>query len=138
VAVPSTEEKQMNLLNFIVKNPDLVSLVVGTAVALVWHKGKKQTESDRWDVLLQLGRQLLPKLLKDARLYDDAYVRSKLREYMVDGLTRLKVPMNPIISDLVDEAVEHVHGELAQMVMKYNLDQYIKVSEKTVELKAAQ
>lgn len=122
----------MSLVNFITANPDLVTLVVGTVVGLVWRKDKQTKQSDRWDLLLQLGRQLLPKLLADARLYDDAYVRSKLREYMVDGLTRLKVPMNPIISDLVDEAVEHIHGELAGLVMQHNLGRYIEVSSKTV------
>lgn len=124
----------MNALNFIKDNPDLVTLVIGTVVGLVWRKDKKAKESDRWDLLLQLGRQLLPKLLADVRLYDDAYVRAKLREYMVNGLTRLKVPMNPIISDLVDEAVEYVHGELAEKLISSGLDQFIKVQSKTADI----
>jgi hypothetical protein len=126
----------MNALNFVVNNWDAVALIAGTLYGLVHHTNKKQTASDRWDVLLALGRQLVPKLLADARLYDDQYVRSKLRQYMIDGLTRLKVPMTPKISDLVDEAVEHIHGELAEKLTEYHLGEFIKVQGKTAEILA--
>lgn len=124
----------MSLVNFITSNPDLVALVVTTVGGLIWQRGKKTKENDRWDVLLQLGRQVIPRLLADSKIFDDEYVRSKLRAYMVDGLQRLKVPMSPVVSDLVDEAVEHIHGELAQKLTEYHLNEFIKVQSKTAEM----
>lgn len=129
----------MSLVNWISSNPDAALAVVTTFGAWLYNKARGRKADDLWDTVLKLGKQVLPKLMQDAKLYDDAYVNEQIRKAILAGLARLKVPENKLTLALVDEAVEHIHGELAEMVMRYNLDRYIEVSSKTIaELKAAQ
>ncbi len=113
----------MTITDFITNNPDLVTLVVGTVTGIIWKKGKLNQTENLWETLLLVGRQAFTKLLQDKRLYDDAYVREVISKTIWAGLTRLNVPKNSSTMKLVDEAVEHVHGELAEMVMAYHLGQ---------------
>jgi hypothetical protein len=130
----ATEENEMTLMNWINENPSTAFAVASGLVGWLYHKARGQKADDLWETALKLGKQVLPKLMQDAKLYDDAYVRAEIRKAILAGLARLKLPENKLTLALVDEAVEHVHGELAEQVMKYHLDQYIKVSEKTVAL----
>jgi hypothetical protein len=130
----ATTEEIMSVLNLAVQHWDDIAAVTTLVGGWLWNKAHHRKTESLKDMLLSLGRQVVPKLLADARLYDDAWVRSRLRDYMVDGLTRLKVPMTPTVSGLVDEAVEHIHGELAEKLTAYHLDEFIKVQGKTAEL----
>jgi len=117
----------MTILNFIENNPDLVTLIVGAITGLVYKRGKGVKLDDLWETLLQVGRQAFPVLMRDAKLYDDTHVREVITKTIWAGLTRLGVDKgNPTVSKLIDEAVEHIHGELAAMVLKYHLSQLEK------------
>lgn len=128
----------MTLLNWISSNPDAAIGIVTTVLAYAWNKARGKKTDDLWDTLLKLGQQVIPKLLADSRIYNDAWVNGEIKKAIVAGLGRLKVPLNSATEPLVDEAVEHIHGELAAKLTEYNLGKFIKVQEKTVdELKAA-
>lgn len=129
----------MSLLEFVSKNPDLVTLVVTTVGGLIWHRGRSLKLSDLWDTLLKLGHQALPVLLSDPKLFDDEYVRSKISAAIWKGLERLKVPRNATTEKLVDEATEHIKGELAEQLWKLQMGKFVETSEQTLDiLKKAQ
>jgi hypothetical protein len=131
----ATEEEVMSIVNWATENPKDAIMIVGAVVGYLWNKAHGRKTDDIWDTALKLGKQVLPQLLKDARIYDDAYVNGEIRKYIVAGLARVKLTMP---EKLIDEAVEHIHGELAEQLMKHNLDEFIKVQSKTAEvLKAA-
>lgn len=113
----------MTIVDFITNNPDLVTVVVGAVTGLIWKRGKGIKMDDLWETLLQVGRQAFPHLLRSAKLYDDAHVREVISKTIWAGLTRLGVPKNEAVMKLVDEAVEHVVGELAQKVLEYHFGQ---------------
>ncbi len=126
----------MSLVTAALDNPDVAALITAGASYLgriLWKKGKKAQIDDLWETLLQVGRQAFPVLWKSARLYDDAYVRETISKTIWAGLTRLSIPKNETTMKLVDEAVEHVVGELAAMVMKYHLGQLEKPLKATLE-----
>jgi hypothetical protein len=122
------------MMNWITHNPDAAFAIVTTIGAWLYHKARGQKADDLWDTAMKLGKQVLPKLMQDARLYDDAYVNAEIRKAIVAGLSRLKLKLPDA---LIDEAVEHIHGELAEQVMAHNLGRYIEVSSKTVAEMAA-
>ncbi len=111
----------MNLLTFVQNNPDLVTLVVGAVGGLIWKRGKDTKASDLWDTLMKLAYQSFPRLYNDKRLYDDVYVREQITKTIWSGLTRLGIPKNAAVSALVDEVVEHAHGELAEKVFAFHV-----------------
>ncbi len=123
----------MTIFDFISKNPDLVTLVVGTIGGLIWKRGKNVKADDLWDTLLQLGRQSFTRLLQDKRLYEDDYVREIITKTIWSGLTRLGVPKSEATLRLVGEAVEHVKGELAIAVMKHHFGRLTTSLEATRE-----
>jgi hypothetical protein len=128
----------MNLLNFAAQHWDDITAAGALITGLLWHRGKKLRLDDLWDTLMQLGRQVLPKLLNDPHLYDDAYVRAKLNTAIWAGLERLKVPHSQTVEKLVDEVVEHLHGELAEKLWNANLGAAVDKLQKTSDgLKAA-
>jgi hypothetical protein len=124
----------MTILNFIENNPDLVTLLVGTIGGFIWKRGKNTKSNDLWETLLKLGRQAFPLLLKDKRLYDDAYVRETISKTIWAGLTRLKVPKTDATMALVDEVMEHIVGELAEKVMDYHLGRLEKPLKDTLDI----
>jgi hypothetical protein len=124
----------MSLVNFITANPDLVGLIVTTIGGLLWHRGQKTKENDYWETFMKIGRQILPRLLQDKRIYNDAWVREELTSAIFAGLARLKIPRNTLTESLVAEAVEHLHGELAELLTTHHLDEFIKVQGKTAEV----
>jgi hypothetical protein len=126
----------MSLINTIANNPDFAAVVtagLGYVGRLLWKKGKDAQINDLWDTLLQLGRQAFPLLLRDKRLYDDAHVRETVSKAIWSGLTRLSVPKNATTMKLVDEAVEHVVGELAAKVVEYHFSRLVPKLEETAE-----
>jgi hypothetical protein len=125
----------MSIVNWASENPKDALFIVSAVVGWLYHKARGQKSDDLWDTAMKLGKQVLPKLMQDARLYDDAYVNAEIRKAIVAGLSRLKLKLP---DSLIDEAVEHIHGELAEQVMAHNLGKYIEVSSKTVaDIKAA-
>ncbi len=123
----------MKTVDFVTNNWDSIIAVVTVIGGWAWKKAHGQKADDLWDTLLQLGRQALPGLLRDAKLYDDAHVRETISKTIWAGLTRLKVPKNTATLKMVDEAMEHIVGELAAKVMDHNLGEFIKVQGKTAE-----
>lgn len=121
----------MSLVNWITSNPDAAVAIVGGVVTFIWNKARGKKTDDLWDTLLQLGRQAFPKLLRDAHLFDDAYVRARLNAAIWQGLERLKVKRSKLVEGLVDEVVEHLVGELASKVIDLGLSEYIKTSKET-------
>lgn len=119
------------MINFVAHNWDTIATVVTLVGGYLYNKARGRKTDDIWDTALKIGKQVLPRLLKDAKLYDDAYVNAEIRKYIVAGLTRVKLTLPDA---LIDEAVEHIHGELAEMAMKYNLDRYIEVSSGTAAM----
>jgi hypothetical protein len=127
----------MSLIGNLASNPDvavLVTAVVGAIGKAIWNKGKKSKEDDLWETLLRIGKQAFPILLKDKRLYDDAHVRETISKTIWSGLTRLSIPKNEIVMRLVDEAVEHIVGELAEKVMDYHLGRLEKPLKDTLDI----
>ena len=116
----------MEIVNALLNHPDTVALILGTLGGLIWHRGKKSAADDLRDTLLKVGRQAFTKLLTDPRLYDDAYVREQISKAIWAGLTRMGVKKTPGVMKLVDEAVEVIHGELAEKVMDYHLSKLQK------------
>lgn len=126
----------MNLLSFVKENPDLVTLLVGSVVGVFWKKGKSVKAADMWELLLKLGYQEFPKLYKSARLYDDVYVREQITKAIWAGLNRLSMPKNAATMALVDEAVEHIHGELAQKLFDFHVGNLKTPLEETAKVLA--
>jgi hypothetical protein len=125
----------MSIVNWATENPKDALFVVSAIAGWLYHKARGEKADDLWETALKLGKQVLPKLMQDARLYDDAYVNAQIRKTIVAGLARLNLKLPDA---LIDEAVEHIHGELAEQVMAHNLGRYIEVSSKTVaDLEAA-
>lgn len=123
----------MSLASLIANHIDDI-LMVGTALAgAIWHRGKKLELKDLAATAEKLGRQILPKLLKDANLYDDAYVRAKLNAAIWDGLERLKIKRSKALDRLVDLAVEHLHAELAERLWSMHFDRIAGTLEQTNE-----
>lgn len=108
----------MNVVNFITGNWDAIATVGGLVGGLIWHRGKKATEADRWELVEKLAKQALPRLLKDPRINDDAHVRRVIAMAIWAGLERLGIKKTSALSKLVDEAVEHAVGELAEQIWK--------------------
>jgi hypothetical protein len=119
----------MNLANFVMNNWDSI-LAVGGLLGL-WKHGKTKAlgREDLWDTLLQLARQAFMQLLRDKRLYEDAYVRQVITKTIWSGLERLCVPKSNFVVKLVDEAVEHAVGELAAMVFRHNAGELVKATQ---------
>src|SRR5689334_21533865 len=111
----------MNVLNFITNNWDAIVTRGGLVGRLVWHRGKQTKLSDLWDTLLKLGHQALPALLSDPRLFDDPYVRERIKDAKWRGLELLGAKKTPTITKLVDEAAEHIKGELAEHLWKMQM-----------------
>jgi hypothetical protein len=130
----ATEENEMTLANWINENPSTAFAIVSAVGGWLYHKARGDKTDSIKETALKIGKQVLPRLMQDARLYDDEYVRREIRKAIVAGLGRLKFTLP---DSLIDEAVERIHGELAEQVMKHNLQQYINVSEKTVEVAEA-
>lgn len=124
----------MDVLDFAEKHPKLVTLIITTIGTLIWHHGRKTSLNDIWDTMLQLGRQALPDLLRDARLYDDAYVLDKIQKAIRAGLGRLGVKRTPIIEQYVTEVAEHVKAELAQRLFNAHITDFVKVQTTTGDL----
>lgn len=128
----------MSVLNFIASNWDSIAAVGGIVGGYIFHRGKKARETDRWDLIEKLAKQAFPRLLKDARLYDDAYVRRTIGGAIWAGLDRLGIKRSTALAKLVDEAVEYAIGELATALIDYQLGQFKRVQGETVDiLKAA-
>lgn len=128
----------MTGFDFIANNWDSLTaagLVVG---GWLWKKAHHQKTESLSDQLLKLGRQVLPKLIRDGKLYDDAYVNAEIRKTILAGLGRLNIPLNKTVTVLVDKAVEHIHDELAQQLFSAHLDDFIEKQQGTADmLKAA-
>lgn len=118
----------MSIVNWATENPKDAVFVVSAIVGWLYHKAKGDKTDSIKETAMKLGKQVLPRLMQDARLYDDAHVKSEIRKAIVAGLERLKLKLPDL---LIDEAVEHIHGELAEQVMAHNLGRYIEVSSKT-------
>jgi hypothetical protein len=127
----TTEEIEMSIVNWATENPKDALFVVSAIAGWVYHKARGEKADDLWETALKLGKQVLPKLMQDARLYDDAYVNAQIRKTIVAGLARLSLKLPDA---LIDEAVEHIHGELAEKLTAYHLDEFIKVQKQTGEL----
>lgn len=128
----------MKALDFAISNWDTISTVGVLLGGWLWHKARHEKTESLQEMLLKLGRQALPVLVKDARLYDDAYVNGQIRKAIVAGLGRINVKITPATSALVDLAVEHVHDELASQLTEAHLGEFVKVQSKTLaELQAA-
>lgn len=122
------------ILSFINSNPALVVGLFTTIGGWIWHR--KVTANDLWDTLMQMGRQVFPEIVKDARLYDDAYVLARIEGAIWAGLSRLGVKRSSGLESLVHEAAEHVKAELAAKLTEYHLDKTINVLQQTsLELK---
>jgi hypothetical protein len=129
----------MSLIDFASNHYDDLIAAGGLIVGLIWHRGKQVKLSDLWDTMLKIGAQLLPRLLADPNLHDDAYVRAKINGFIWAGLERLGQKHSPALDKLVDEAVEHIHGDLAAKLTDELLSRYINVSDHTaLVLKQAQ
>lgn len=124
----------MKVIEFITNNWDALALLLTGLFGVSLHRGKKSTLSDVWETLLKVGWQVVPSLLADTRITDDAWVRSQINEALWAGLERLKVKRTPEIEEYVDEAVEHVHGELARRLTDLGLDRFINVQSKTLDM----
>jgi hypothetical protein len=107
----ATEEIEMSIVNWATENPKDALFVVSAIAGWLYHKARGEKADDLWETALKLGKQVLPKLMQDARLYDDAYVNAQIRKTIVAGLARLNLKLPDA---LIDEAVEHIHGELAE------------------------
>lgn len=124
----------MMLADWIASNPDAAAAAIVTVGGFIYRKVTGKKTEDLKTTVMKIGRQVLPQLLQDAKLYDDAYVNERIRRTILAGLARLKVPESKFILALVDEAVEHIHGELAAQVVDYHLGKFIKVQSKTAEV----
>lgn len=124
----------MMLADWIASNPDAAAAALVTVGGFIYRKITGKKTEDLKTTVMKIGRQVLPKLLQDAQLYDDAYVNERIRRTILAGLARLKVPESKLILALVDEAVEHLHGELAELLMNHNLGEFIKVQSRTADI----
>lgn len=123
----------MSVLDFVTKNPQLVVLIATTVGGLLWHRNRSINLNDLWDTAMQLGKQALPMILKDTRLYDDQYVLSKITASIWAGLDRLEVKHTPTVDDYVKEAAEHIKGDLAAMLADAHLGGFIDTQSRTLE-----
>lgn len=108
----------MNLVNFVISNWDTIAAGASVVGGYIWHRGKKTQEEDRWELVEKLAKQALPKLLKDSRITDDVYVRRVIGGAIWAGLDRLGIKKSTALVKLVNEAVEHAVGELAEAIWK--------------------
>ena len=122
------------ILNFADQHPALIVTIITSLAGLFWKRN--QSLNDTWETILQLGRQVLPEVLKDPRLYNDEYVLSKITESIWRGLGRLGIKRSPKLEGLVNEAAEHVKAELAAKLTEYHLDSFIKTQKETLEIMA--
>lgn len=106
----------MNAINFVVSNWDSILGLLGVLGIYKHQQGKKQGLDDLWDTLLQFGRQAFIRLLEHPKLTDDGFVRAYIERTIWMGLERLQVKRTKTVEDYVKDAVEHIHGELAQRV----------------------
>jgi hypothetical protein len=108
----------MSVISFIGNNWDSIITVGGLVGGYLGLKKKKATEVDRWELISKLAKQALPKLLKDSRVTDDAHVRRVIAGAIWSGLDRLGIKRSTALAKLVDEAVEHAIGELAEEIWR--------------------
>lgn len=108
----------MSVLNFIGNNLDAIALGAGLVGGWLGITKKKTIEEDRWELVAKLAKQALPRLLKDPRLNDDAHVRRVIAGAIWAGLDRLRIKRTTALAKLVDEAVEHAVGELAEEIWR--------------------
>jgi len=106
----------MNAIAFVVSNWDSILGLLGL-LGIYKHGQNKKTElDDLWDTLLAFGRQAFVRLLEHPKLTDDEFVRQYIARTIWMGLERLKVKRTKTVEGYVQDAVEHIHGELAQRV----------------------
>jgi hypothetical protein len=124
----------MSVLDFIGQHPDLVGVVITTIGGLILHRNHAIKADDLWDTMMQLGRQVFPVLIRDARIYDDAYVLGKIQDYIWAGLSRLGIKKTPTLEKLVTEVAEHVKAELAQKLFDAHIGDFITTQQKTADV----
>lgn len=124
----------MDAFDFAEKHPQLIGLIITTLVGLVWHRGKKLSLDDIWDTMEQLGRQALPALAKEGKLYDDAYVSEMFESRIWAGLNKLGVKRSPVIEKMVHEVVIKLHDELAQKLFDSHIGDFIKKQSGTADI----
>lgn len=123
----------MSLVNLALQHWDDISAVGLLVGGWLWNKAHhKKTESFK-DMALKFGRQVLPRIIADRRMFDDAYVNAQLRKAILAGMSRLKIPETATTLVLVDRAVETIHDELAQQLIAHGLAEFIKVQGGTLD-----
>lgn len=121
----------MSLGSWIASNPEAATLIVSTVVGYVWNKARGKKQDDLWDTAVGLGRQVLPAIIKEGRLYDDEYVLRRINGAIWAGLDRLGVKHSKMLDSLVAEVAEHVKAELAERLFNAHLSDFIKVQNQT-------
>lgn len=127
----------MSLINIVVTHWDDITAVGLLVGGWLWKKAHHEKTESVKDMALKLGRQVLPKIIADKRMFDDAYVNATVRKGILAGLARLNIPVTKTTTVLVDFAVEHIHDELAQQLTEYGLSEFIKVQGGTLDLMKA-
>lgn len=122
----------MSIITFATEHYDDIIAIGGLAYGLLLQRSRKKLLDDLWDTAAKLGKQVLPRLLDDTRLTDDAWVLSQITEGIWAGLDRLGVKRSKPIEKIVAEVAEHVKADFADAVIQKLLSGYIKTSEKTL------
>lgn len=128
----------MSILNVIANHWDDIAAGAMLVGGYLFHRGGKVADQSLKKLASSLAKQALPRLLRDPRVHDDAYIRKVIAGAIWAGIDRLGIKHSAALQKLAAEAVEHAAGELCAKVIDYQLGQFIATQEKTLDvIKAA-